>query len=50
MSKDASLTVRLPPEVKAAMAKAAAADDRPISQWLLRLLVAHLKRAGHLPK
>jgi hypothetical protein len=42
--------LRLPEPVKAAMQAAAAADDRTMAQWLIRIATAELKRTGYLPK
>jgi predicted transcriptional regulator len=38
-----TLTIRLSPEVKAALAKLAAADRRPVSQYVALLIEDHVK-------
>ena len=48
--KDDRLSVRLSAETKAALEKAATADDRKPSAWAERAIVAALKVSGYLPK
>lgn len=48
--REATFSLRLPEPVKAAMQEAAAADDRTMAQWLIRVATAELKRTGYLPK
>jgi predicted transcriptional regulator len=43
-----TLTIRLSPEVKAALAKLAAADRRPLSQYVAVVLEDHAKAKGGL--
>ena len=50
MSGEATLSIRLPAELKEAMAAAAKDEDRSMSQWLIRLVTAHLRKTGRLPK
>lgn len=46
--RDAPLSVRLPSEVKAALSRAADKDGRTMSQYVDRIIVAHLKATGRL--
>lgn len=48
MQRDASVTARLPAQVKDAMVRAAEDDGRTLSQWMERLLIAHLEASGYL--
>lgn len=50
MGKTPSLGVRLQPETKAALEKAAAADMRSVSSLVEKILVEWLKKNGHLKK
>lgn len=50
MVRSNPLAIRLQPEVKAALAKAASADDRSMSALAERILKAWLVENGHLPK
>lgn len=49
-AKTATLSVRIPPEVKEAAERAAAADDRSVSVYVDRMLREHLFAAGFLDK
>jgi len=49
MARTASIGIRVQPEVKAAVEKAAKADDRTVAQWIERLMVRELREQGHLP-
>lgn len=49
MAKTAAISLRVEPEVKAALEKAAKADERPLAQYIERALTAHLRREGRLP-
>lgn len=50
MGKTPSLGVRVQPETKAALEKAAAADMRSVSSLVEKILVEWLKKHGHLKK
>ncbi len=50
MVKDTQISLRLESDVKDALEKAAKADDRPVAQYLARLIAAHLREKGYLPK
>lgn len=50
MGKTPSLGVRVQPEVKAALEKAAKADVRSVSSMVEKLLVEGLTARGYLPK
>jgi hypothetical protein len=50
MVKTPSLGIRLPPEVKDALQKAAKADVRSVSSLAEKVLTDWLKANGHLPK
>lgn len=45
MAREVALSVRVEPELKAAVTRAAAADGRTVSSWVARLIQAHLKEA-----
>jgi predicted transcriptional regulator len=45
-----ALTIRVAPEIKAAIQKAAEADDRSITVWVERALAAYLRQQGLLKK
>jgi hypothetical protein len=45
-----SLAFRVEPALKAALAQAAADDDRSVSSLIARILKAWLTRRGYLPK
>jgi hypothetical protein len=47
--RDVAISVRTFAEVKAAAEKAAEQDGRPLSQWVERLLILHLRERGFLP-
>ena len=49
MSGKVTVSVRLPEEVKAALAEAAAADRRSLSVFVEVVLTKHLVEAGYLP-
>jgi hypothetical protein len=46
--KSLPVSVRLPPEVKAAAEDAAKADVRSLSSFIEKLLTDHLKKKGYL--
>jgi hypothetical protein len=48
MNKPTPTSVRLPPEVKAALEKAAAADTRSLSSMIEKIVTDWLKKRGHL--
>lgn len=48
--KDTTLTIRLSRENKEALARAASADDRAMSAYVERLIVAALKSAAPIKK
>ena len=50
MAKTPSLGIRVKPETKAALEKAAEADMRSVSSLVEKILVEWLKSKGHLPK
>jgi hypothetical protein len=50
MVKTPSLGVRLQPETKIALEKAALADDRTVSSLVERILKEWLRERGFLPK
>jgi len=50
MARTASIGIKVEPEVKAAVEKAAKADDRTMAQWVERLIVRALRDDGYLPK
>ena len=49
MARTAAIGIRVPPEVKAAAEKAAAADRRSVASLVEKLLVEWLEQHGHLP-
>ena len=46
MAREAAISVRVEPTIKEALEAAAKADQRTLSQYVERLLVAHLKDIG----
>lgn len=50
MAKTAPLGLRISPEVKEALEKAAHDDDRSVASYAERVLIAHLRDKGYLPK
>lgn len=44
--KDAPLTIRLEPEMRQALAAIAAAEDRPVSRLIRRILADWLRKQG----
>ena len=50
MAKTNSLGIRLQPEVKAALERAAKDDDRSVSGMVERILKGWLVERGYLPK
>jgi hypothetical protein len=50
MVRTAPTSIRLDPDVKAALARAAQDDDRSVSSLLERILKAWLTERGYLPK
>ncbi|WP_292325668.1 hypothetical protein [Mesorhizobium sp.] len=49
-AKSANLALRLPPVIKAALAKAAVADRRTVSSYVEKVLADDLEAKGFLPK
>lgn len=49
-AKSANLALRLPPVIKAALAKAAEADRRTVSSYVEKVLADDLEAKGFLPK
>jgi len=49
-TKTSTLNLRIEPKLKAAAEKAASADRRSLTSLIEKLLVAHLKKGGYLPK
>ncbi|WP_158745653.1 Arc family DNA-binding protein [Acidisphaera sp. L21] len=50
MGKSPSLGVRLPPEVKLALEKAAREDTRSVSSMVEKVLTDWLRAKGYLPR
>jgi predicted HicB family RNase H-like nuclease len=50
MPKTAAISVRVAPEVKAAAEKAAAAESRPLANWVELVLAQELRKRGYLKK
>lgn len=50
MARTAAISIKVEPEVKAAVEKAAADDDRTMAQWVERLIIRALREQGYLPK
>jgi predicted DNA-binding protein len=50
MPRNAAITVRMEIAVKEALVALAKEDGRSDSQYLERLIIAHLKKMGRLPK
>ncbi|MFZ5791445.1 MAG: hypothetical protein ACOY3L_12175 [Pseudomonadota bacterium] len=50
MARDAAITARVERAIKEALVKLAKEDGRSDSQYLERLIIAHLKEKGRLPK
>ena len=48
MPKTESVGIRLEPEVKGALAKAAKDDHRTIASYIMMVLVTHLRDRGYL--
>lgn len=49
MAKQAALSFRIPDEIKEALDRAAAADDRSVSSLVTIILRDWLREQGHLP-
>jgi len=49
MARTASIGIRVEPELKAAVEKAATADGRTVAQWIERLIVQQLKIEASRP-
>ena len=47
-TKTAPLGLRITPSLRAALDKAAAADDRPLASYVERVLAEHLRKKGYL--
>ena len=50
MARTASIGIRVEPQLKEAVEKAAKDDDRTVAQYIERLLAAHLRKEGYLKK
>lgn len=50
MVRNIPTSMRLDPDVKAALERAAAADDRSVSSLVERILKEWLRDKGHLPR
>lgn len=50
MFKPAHICIRTPEEIKAALMRAAAAEQRTLTEIIERLLVPYLKAKGYLTK
>lgn len=50
MARTAAISIKVEPDVKAAVERAAAEDDRTMAQWVERLIIRALREQGHLPK
>jgi len=50
MTKTSALSVRVTEETKRAVEQAAEADGRSVASYVERLVTAHLKERGFLPK
>jgi len=50
MTRTAAVSLRVHEEVKAALVEAAKADGRTVAQYVERLLIAHLKEKGLMPR
>jgi hypothetical protein len=48
MARTAAISVRVEPNIKSALERAAKADDRTIAQYVERLIVSHLRERGFL--
>jgi hypothetical protein len=48
MAKTSAISLRVADEIKKAVEKAAAADDRSVASYVERLIVSHLKENGFL--
>ena len=45
MVRELALSIRVTPDIKEAVTRAAEADGRTVSTWVARLIEAHLKEA-----
>lgn len=50
MARTASIGIRVEPELKEVVEKAAKEDDRTVAQWIERAIIKVLKEGGYLPK
>lgn len=50
MPKTAAISVRVDPAIKAAAEKAAAAESRPLANWVELVLAVELRKRGYLKK
>ncbi len=50
MAPSPTIGFRLSPELKAALERAAAEDDRTVSQYVVLALTQHLREKGYLEK
>lgn len=48
MAKESVLHIRCTPELKAAFEKAAAADNRSLTNWTITVLTEELKKKGFM--
>jgi hypothetical protein len=50
VTRTAAIGIRVEPEIKAAVEKAAAADRRTVASFIEKILVEYLEEHGHLKK
>lgn len=50
MARTAAISLRVEPQVKAAVEKAAQEEDRTVAQWVERLVIRELRERGYLPQ
>jgi hypothetical protein len=50
MARTAAISIKVEPDVKAAVEKAAADDGRTMAQWVERLIIRALREQSYLPK
>jgi uncharacterized protein (DUF1778 family) len=50
MAKSSAISIRVTEATKAAVEKAAKEDGRSVASYVDRILIAHLKSIGYLPK
>lgn len=49
MARTAALSIRVEPDIKAAVEKAAEDDGRTVAQWVERLILKALREQNYLP-